>query len=135
MSNFTSHFFRYQFPAVLWAIIIFVFSVIPPSKLPEFDIWEYDKLIHASIFFVLGLLVYRALEPRMKSENFRWNRILLSVLIVVVYGLITELYQGTVPSRTLDLWDAAADAIGGMLSAFVAFFYSRKKRSYVSSNV
>ncbi|MBI4547897.1 MAG: VanZ family protein [Ignavibacteriae bacterium] len=135
MSNFTSHFFCYQFPAILWGIIIFVLSAIPSSKFPVFDIWEYDKFIHAGVFFVFGLLVYRALELRMTSASISWNRILWSVVTVVLYGLLTELYQGSVPGRTLDLRDAVADAVGGILSAIVIFLYTRKKSNEMSSEI
>ena len=115
------HFFRYKFPAIFWAILIYVASSIPSTKLPKFIFHINDKLIHVSIFFVLGLLFYNAMQPRSKPAGFQWNRLLISVIAVIVYGISDELHQGFVPGRTVDIIDATADSIGGILAAIVIY--------------
>ena len=62
MSPRTRHFIRHQLPAIVWALVIFTASSIPASRIPHFMFKISDKLIHASIFLVFGLFVYRALE-------------------------------------------------------------------------
>ena len=122
------HAVRYQLPAVLWAIVIFVASSIPATKLPRFSMMFNDKLVHAAIFFIFGLLVYRALTSRSAPDRFDWTRLFISVSAVIIYGLSDEIHQGFVPGRTVDVLDAMADAAGGLLAAGVIYFNLRRKR-------
>lgn len=128
MNSTIKHFFRYQFPAILWAVFIFVASSIPAHKLPKFALMISDKVIHASIFCVLGLLVYRALEPRVKADFFSWRRLMLAVAAVVIYGFIDEFHQSFVPGRSVDIRDASADAVGGVVAGIVLYLASFRKR-------
>ena len=127
MTDSVKHFFRYQFPAILWAIIIYIASSIPAKKLPKIALQINDKVIHIGIFFVFGLLVYRALEPRIPSLTLSWKRIGTAVTVATFYGLTDELHQGLVPGRTLDIKDISADAFGALLAALIIFLYNRRK--------
>lgn len=129
MSPAIRHFLRYQFPAIAWAGVIFFASSIPASKLPRMALMVNDKLVHGIIFFVLGLLIYRALEPRAPSTQFDWGRFLIAVSAVVIYGMLDEFHQSFVPGRTVDIKDATADALGGLVSGLVLFLSSLRKRN------
>jgi VanZ family protein len=122
------HFFKYQFPAVAWALLIYFASSIPGTDLPDLFLLDYDKVIHCTIFFIFGVLTYRAFEPYPKPTSFSLKRAAVAVIIVVVYGTIDELHQGSVPGRTLDGYDLLADTIGGLLSGgFVYWYYHRRQ--------
>lgn len=123
--HFGPQFITYQLPALLWGLLIYIASSIPSTKLPKLELLAYDKLIHIIIFFVFGLLVYRALQPLARGSEFFWRRILITMAIVISYGIVDELHQGTVPGRTLDIWDLVADIIGGVLSAVIYFITTR----------
>ena len=125
MTERARHFLEYRLPAILWALVIFVASSIPGSKFPKFILKIDDKVIHISIFLVLGLLVFRALEPRVKKNSFDWLRAVISTSVVTAYGALDEIHQMFVPGRTADFRDAAADAIGAVLSALVLYFLFR----------
>lgn len=122
-----SHVLRYKFPAVAWALIIFVISSVPSSAMPKLSILAYDKAIHAIIFFIFGLLVYYALEPQHVVPTFYWQRSLVALVIVIAYGGLDEFHQHFVPGRTPDVYDALADAIGGVASAVAWFIYAQAK--------
>jgi VanZ family protein len=122
------HFIRFQLPAVTWALLIFIASSIPESKLPKVTRMVDDKIVHATIYFVLGLLVYRALEPRNPTHTFSWKRLLISIAVVIVYGITDEYHQGFVPGRTEDVLDATADTVGGLLSAAMMFLIEHRKQ-------
>lgn len=122
-----SHFVRYRLPALAWALLIFLGSSIPSSKFPNLKIFDFDKLIHITIFFVFGLLVYRASTPRNGGTVFRWKRALIAIGVVVLYGAFDEIHQSFVPGRSLDKWDLLADSIGGCFAAIVIFARHRKK--------
>jgi VanZ family protein len=122
------HFLSNQLPALLWAGVIFVASSIPASRLPPIAFKLNDKLIHASIYFVFGLLVYRALLPRQEgARGFRWKRLLLAVGAVILYGISDEFHQKFVPGRTEDILDAAADSAGGILAAVAVYISAFRK--------
>lgn len=133
MNKLTNHFIKYQFPALLWAILIFVASSIPSAKFPDLKIFTYDKVLHVSIFFIFGLLVYRAFERRSQIPSTRLWRIIIATLIVILYGILDEVHQGTVPGRTFDVWDMTADAVGGILSSFIIYWHLKHKRLPVIS--
>ncbi len=123
------HFLRYRVPALLWACIIFAASSIPSTKFPQLFHRINDKVIHAAIFCVLGLLVYRALEPRVKATTLAWGRLVVAVLIVSLYGLSDEFHQRYVPGRSVDVLDFTADTVGGILAAAVIYSKYRLARS------
>ena len=126
MKNF-EHFLRYQFPAVAWALVIFILSSIPGTKLPEIAQMVNDKIEHGTVYFVFGLLLYRALEPRRRIPHINWKRLLLTVTIVALYGFLDEFHQSFVPGRAEDVIDAAADTAGGTLSAAVMYFVESRR--------
>ena len=133
MSPRTRHFIRYQLPAVIWALVIFAASSVPASRLPRFVFRINDKLIHASIFLILGFFVYRALDLRIRRGSFSWGRAALTVFAVAAYGVLDEIHQIFVPGRTPDVWDAAADAVGGILSVLVLYVIYRGRVAEPSS--
>jgi len=124
-------FFRYQFPAIMWAIIIFVASAIPTRYFPPIKIFRYDKFIHIGLFFILGLFVYRAINSIAQKHLFNWVIAFVSFAIVMLYGVLDEMHQGFVPGRSVDVWDAVADTIGGITAMIIIYFLS--SRTHTSS--
>ncbi len=114
-----------QFPAILWAAIILLGTSIPAKEIPDLSIFRFDKIIHASIYLVLCLLTYRALQSQKRFPLLsRWS-LLLSLLMVMAYGALDEIHQLLVPGRTADFWDFAADAVGACVSIAVVSFLHR----------
>ncbi len=48
---------------------------------------------------------------------------MISLSVVILYGLFDEFHQGFVPGRTSDIFDALADAVGGMIYIVTYLFY------------
>ncbi len=128
MNGLWRHFIRYQLPALLWAVVIFVASSIPSSRLPKFALTLNDRFVHGAIFFIFGLLVYRALARRIPVERIDRMRLLISVSAVILYGISDEFHQGFVPGRSFDVRDTLADAAGGICSAIVIYLHAIRKR-------
>jgi len=114
-------FFRYQFPAFLWAGFIFLASSVPSHRISWFLFHRLDKLIHIGIFFILGLLVYRGLFTWNIPPRFTYKKVWIMLVIVIGYGVLDELHQGFTPGRSIDLMDLTADAAGGLLAGLTAF--------------
>jgi len=106
--------------AVLWTLLIMVALTIPGSSIPDSNILQLDKLIHASLFLVLTLLWLAALS---QGSLLRGMIILAAIL---AYAVLTELYQEVMPiRRSADLLDSLADAVGALL-AFLLWIAPRK---------
>ena len=76
-----------------------------------------DKLIHFSIFFLLGF-IFRVRFPKTQFLQF--------FLILVSYALLTEILQDTMQlGRSLELLDAVADTLGLSLAFYLYSIYTK----------
>jgi len=80
-------FWRHQFPAIAWAAFIFGLSSLPGTTIPFSTPYQLDKLIHAGIFFVLCLLLNRALFNQSHFRSLSDHHLVISLLIVIAYGV------------------------------------------------
>jgi VanZ family protein len=116
-------------PPLVWAAIIFVESSIPGHAFPSTPLGT-DKLVHAAIFFILGWLSHRAFTHQ-SSELVSKMSLYLTQVVTILYGFADEFHQLHVPGRTADMYDMAADALGGFLFVvvFLVFHFFRKNAS------
>ena len=104
-------------PVVLACGAIFALSSIPGRMFPRVGFPGYDKLVHAGIYAVLGLVVVRAV-----CLSTRWPfrvAALVTVLAGTAHGALDELHQGFVPHRAVQAGDLAADGAGVALACVV----------------
>ena len=87
-----------------------------PSKLSTTAL--PDVAFHFVEFFALGLFTARMVAPD-TERGFTQRSFLLSLTIVLVYGLLDEMHQGFVPRRHPDCMDLLVDASGGLLGIVV----------------
>jgi VanZ family protein len=122
-------FVRYHLPPLVWAAIIFVESSIPGHAFPSTPLGT-DKVVHVGIFFILGWLSHRAFTHQ-SSELISKLSLYLTQVVTILYGFADEFHQLYVPGRTADMYDMAADALGGFLFivVFLVFHFFRKKAS------
>lgn len=96
--------------ALIWTACIVVGLTLPGSAMPSNRLWEFDKIIHAGLFFVLTLLWLSALTRG------RLDRGLAVLAVILAFSVLTELYQGMLPfGRQADMLDAAADSVGAAI--------------------
>lgn len=88
------------------------------DKVPEVRIPEFDKIVHFLMYF--GLTSVIIFENR-KSLN-STNRILLTGLIPLGYGILMEFIQALfTATRTGSFFDALADLAGIILALIIWF--------------
>lgn len=93
-----------------------------PTPLGPLGLLPLDKWLHALAYGGLtGALVY-ALAPRTVPGDGRREGAVLAGLAFAVavaagYGFGLELVQGTLPQRSFDVADAAANSTGALLAA------------------
>jgi VanZ family protein len=113
-------FFSPRVLALVWTACIVVGLTLPGTALPSTNLWEFDKLIHAGLFFVLTLLWLSALTRG------RLDRGMAVLAVILAFSVLTELYQGMLPfGRQADMLDAAADSAGAVVG-FALWFPARK---------
>ena len=73
------------------------------------------KTAHVTEYFVLGLLLFRALGVG-SARPCQWRWSVLALLGVLLCALSDELHQWFVPSRTASMVDVGIDTAGGILA-------------------
>ncbi len=120
---------RFWLPIPLYIGLIFFMSSLSfiPFALPK--ITNFDKIMHMTEYAILAVLLARAVNSAARPSSL-WLRLLICVGLVVVFGSLDEIYQSTVPNRQSDIWDLAADSLGGFLGSglfFLIINWRRKK--------
>ena len=113
--SLNKRFFKFQFPAIFWAMVLFIQSSIPTLNPPSLGISAEDKLAHTIVYMILGYLITRAFFFS-KNKQLSENAMLLSVIIGLLYGISDEIHQMFVPGRYADIFDVVADFIGVLLA-------------------
>ena len=123
---------RNSFPGILCGIVILILTGIPGSAFPRIKpIVGLDKVVHILMYATFAFLCiwgYRD-QYRSRDKAYRTKAILLTALIGIAYGGITELIQEHITfQRTGDWFDFLADAIGTLLGLAVFSLFFRKKK-------
>ena len=74
----------------------------------------FDKVFHVIEYAILGVLTFRVLRYVRMGES-EVTIVLVSIMVVVVFGLTDEFHQWFTPFRHVEGWDLMADALGGTL--------------------
>lgn len=85
-----------------------------------------DKIIHAVIYFILCLFIRRAFFYQNRFPLLKSYALMGAFIFSVVYGLLDEYHQRSVPNRSVDFYDFLADAGGALL--YVAIFWLRNRQ-------
>lgn len=104
-------FLLYQLPPWVWGLGIFIGTSLPEKYLPKFVLFGPDKLLHILAFFVLSILVYRAVAHR-KDSKLGKTLVTTTVLVTIGFGIFDELHQYLIPGRFPDVFDVIADGVG-----------------------
>jgi VanZ family protein len=89
------------------------------------------KCAHLVEYFLLGLLLYRALRGRDHGWQLKWA--IWAAAIAAAYASFDEFHQVFVPSRTASPWDALLDTVGAC-AAQVATWRTWRRRGTVNRN-
>lgn len=117
-------FFKYWFPVLLWAGVIFLIAGLPGSALPDIFTGQ-DILFHIFEYLLLALLLNRALKNSQIRLVSRGMRLAVVVLSCLVYAISDELHQQFVPGRISSISDVIFDGIGIVIGSVI---YQMKPR-------
>jgi len=121
----SGRFVRYQLPAVVWAVAIFVGSSVPGKAFPDVGFDPLDKVAHVFEFAVLSFFLLRAFV-RSSNAPPRRHAWLWTALCGTAWAVADEIHQVFVPGRVASTYDLMADTIGVTLGlATYAFLHSK----------
>lgn len=122
-------FFKFLFPPILWAGIIFTFSSLPTIKTTEFYLWDFifKKTAHFVEYGILSTLIYRGLINYNVEKR---KSIIFSILISAFYAITDEIHQSFVPGRGPAVRDVIIDILGAWL---LPFFIRKTKIKILNS--
>ncbi|AMM50501.1 hypothetical protein TH61_03920 [Rufibacter sp. DG15C] len=108
---------RYYAPALGWAVVILIGTLLPANALPpapEWDFLTFDSLVHALLFGTQLFLLLWALHKD-PSVSLTFLNISLAFLAVVSFGVGVEFLQGAMPfGRVTSPVDAISNAVGAL---------------------
>ena len=100
---------------VVYAMIIFNFSSMTATELsaavPAVEYFP-DWILHFAEYFILGVLVYRALFV----SGYKKKAVLLAVVLTFAYALSDEIHQLFISERLFSLKDIIVDTIGASVA-------------------
>ena len=99
-------------PAILWAIFIFVLTVFPTDHIPEDPGWDIsaDKLVHFALFCILTLLLFYGRS--LSTKSIIKPQIASLLAFSALFGLLMEVVQLYIPYRSFSWLDFIADSLG-----------------------
>ena len=110
--------------SLIYTLLIFFISLIPLPNIiiPDFNLFQPDKLVHFVIYFIMLYLW-------LKSNSLKENKFRLKSLILVLFiSSFIETLQGTsFIKRHYELADLIANSVGILFSYIVFVLYPHKK--------
>lgn len=74
------------------------------------------KTAHFTIYFILGILVYRMLDAEEKRYR---HHALISILVCALYAVSDEIHQLFINGRSGELGDVLIDTVGSAIGCFI----------------
>ena len=102
-------------------------AVLRASEIPHFLIGINDKLIHGVEYFIL-FWAARYAFTRTRIQKLQHRRVEAAVLYSLFMGSFTEILQLWVPTRSCDIADFGADALGTGLAWLMSTLIIRKAK-------
>ena len=106
--------------ALLWALFILILCGIPGNDIPSvsfLEILNFDKFVHASLFFVLYILTNNSFLKQNTYSLLVNKGKFVALVLCIIYGGYTEILQGVVfKERSADINDFIANSIGSVLA-------------------
>jgi VanZ family protein len=109
-------------PVIIWAAVIFFLSA--QEMLPGFTLSIPDFLLkktgHIIVYALLYFLTLRGFKKVGRSIHHSWH---ISIVICLLYAVLDEFHQSTVPGRTATVRDVGFDLLGVGLAFLYKFKY------------
>lgn len=96
----------------MWAGVMVTGTSLPSSAVPG-QVAAYDKFLHFTIYAIFAVLLVRP----MTEVASRWQAVVLTLTIALLFAAVDEWHQGFIPGRSMELADWRADSLGAVVGA------------------
>jgi VanZ family protein len=113
--------FKYYWPAILWALFIFIMCTIKLGKIGSSPLFfpGFDKLVHCGFFFVQVVFASTGLIRQQSPRILSYKPVTIITVAAILYGGLIEILQHYIFTWRSGEWnDFFADAVGGSMGAF-----------------
>jgi VanZ family protein len=138
---------KWWWPVILWAVVISAFStslftsentshviipvlhwLFPRVEMATLELIHHytRKTGHLTEYFILSLLLFRAIRAGRKGMRLGWA--LAAIGVVFGYAALDEFHQSFVPGRTPAFSDVIIDTCGGIVAQAAIAVAAGKKR-------
>lgn len=118
----------FLFTALFWTGVILFFCLENASDIPQINIPNIDKLIHAFFHYVFTLLWFLFFKKNSKSLN-NFRPLVYSYLFSFIFGIAIELMQQYLTdTRTADVFDVLANTTGASFAVFSVLILNKFTR-------
>ncbi len=114
-------FFRYNVFTFCWMLLVLLLTLTPGDNMPKTNLWasvlSFDTVAHFSVFGTLVFLMIIGLSKQYTFHFLRRKAIVVSLTVSILYGVLIELMQYSIPGRHFEFFDILANSLG----CFVGF--------------
>jgi VanZ family protein len=94
-------------------VIIIILSIFPDKWLGKLN--YMDKLFHFAAYGLLSFILFFALYFQNKINLFKKYPSSFTLLITTIFGILNEIFQIFVPSRTANPLDVLSNILGSII--------------------
>ena len=124
MKKLPVSFFVYLFLTLTWFIVIqYLLLYYQPDGSTYSKFKHLDKLIHFILFFVQSFTLSQAIY--LFKGYFSFKIYFFIIIILLSFGIITEVQQLYIPFRTFDYYDLITNIIGVVTGVFCVKFFNK----------
>ena len=116
---------KFQLPALIWMGVIFGLSSVPGSSLSPMEFPDAHLIAHSLLFGMLYYLVYRAFKYQSYSRFLSEFSLLVSLLLVMLYGASDEYHQSFTPGRSEELKDFMIDVVAAVVVLVIVVIFEK----------
>ncbi|MCB0537436.1 MAG: VanZ family protein [Chitinophagales bacterium] len=110
---------KYAFIAIVLLVAIMYVSLLPKIELPKTNIFQADKIVHFSMYFILSVALFKGFF----NVNLK-KSLTFACVLSFLYGFIVEILQYSLTStRMFDVFDIFANGMGAIFAYLIVSKY------------
>lgn len=120
-------FWKYNWPSILWAAFILILCLMPGKSLPSVSLWQFDKLVHFLFYVILAVLMLYGWRKQDNYPELKQRTVVRILVLTFTYGFLVEILQDQLTTdRHFDIYDAIANAAGGIAGSLAGSFFFKR---------
>jgi VanZ family protein len=120
-------FLKYNYKALLWAVLILIVCSIPGNELPDISSWNFpgmDKAVHVFLYFIFTILLVKGFRQQSSFRKLQKHFFIFAIATGIAYGLLIEIFQQTLlVGRSAEINDVLANTGGTALGIIYSLLF------------